>query len=85
MSACFLAAFYAHGHPEETCQQKLTGARRASSEKINISLLECTRTRKGKKPRKLRVSRIKSHTWTYIRIAMMNGGDFVCSFFILTI
>ncbi len=24
--------FYAHGHPEETCQQKLTGARRASRE-----------------------------------------------------
>ena len=27
---CF---FYAHGHPEEDCQQKLTGARRASREK----------------------------------------------------
>ncbi|MCI8266213.1 MAG: hypothetical protein HFH79_01735 [Lachnospiraceae bacterium] len=25
--------FYAHGHPKEACQQKLTGARRASMEK----------------------------------------------------
>ncbi|MCI8969704.1 MAG: hypothetical protein HFH75_19440 [Lachnospiraceae bacterium] len=25
------SVFYAHGHPEEECQQKLTGARRASS------------------------------------------------------
>ena len=24
-------SFYAHGHPEEVCQQKLTGARRGSS------------------------------------------------------
>ncbi len=31
--------FYAHGHPEETCQQKLTGARRASWEEPSSSIV----------------------------------------------
>ncbi len=35
-----------HGHPEEICQQKLTGARRASRED-GSSLLDCTRAPRG--------------------------------------
>ena len=30
--------FYAHGHPEEICQQELTGARRASRESLSCSI-----------------------------------------------